>query len=76
MFGASPPILAIHGNLLLLLIDSPGFKIVKSLSIALFGVPCFSIDVGLGSVTSSYLNFFKDPIGTITNAPLASDPGK
>ena len=62
VIGAPIPILDISGNLILLFIESPGFKIVKLLRINIFGVPSFSVDTGLGSVTSSYLNCFKDRI--------------
>ena len=37
----------------------PGFKTVKSLNLTHVGVPSFSFGVGLGSVTSSSLVFFK-----------------
>ena len=60
VFGLPIPILAIYGNITLLFIESTGFNIVKSLNKTLFGSPSFFVDAGLGSVTSSSLNFFKN----------------
>ena len=58
--GGPIPILDISGNIILWFIDSPGFNIFKSPNITLFWVPYLSVGAVLGSVTSSYLNFFKD----------------
>ena len=60
VLGAPPPILDISGNIFLWFIDSPGFKIVKSLSITLVGFTYFYIGAGLGYVTSSSLKCWKD----------------
>ena len=60
VIGAPIPILAISGNLILWFLDSPGLKIVKFLKINIIVVPSFSVDTGLGSVTYSSLNCYKD----------------
>ena len=60
VLGAPIPILAISGNIVLLFLDYPRFKIFKYLNINIVGVPSFSVDTGLGSVTSYSLRYFKD----------------
>ena len=60
MLGAPIPILAISDNIILWFIDSPVFKIVKSLNITLVGVPSFIVGTCMGYVTSSSLKCYKD----------------
>ena len=57
---APPTILSISGNLFLWFLDSPLFKNFKSLSITLVRFHYFRVFTGMDSVTSSYLNCFKD----------------
>ena len=70
MIGEPPPILAISGNILLLFIDYPGFKIVKSLNIALVRIPSFSIGAGLGYVKSSSFNCCKEILFVLYNLEI------
>ena len=58
--GAPIPILAISGDIMFWFVDSPLFNIFKSLNITLVGYPSFSVGTGMGSVTSSSLDCFKD----------------
>ena len=60
VLGSTPPILAISGNLFLLFLDTPGFKIVKSINITIDGVPYFSVGECLGSVKYYSLDCCKD----------------
>ena len=70
MIGEPPPILAISGNILLLFIDYPGFKIIKSLNIALVRIPSFSIGAGLGYVKSSSFNCCKEILFVLYNLEI------
>ena len=60
VLGTPQPSLAIYGDIFLQFPDRPVFKIVKYLNITIFGVSYFSVGEGLGSLTSSYLDGWKD----------------
>ena len=62
ILGATPPIMAIYGNIFIWFIDTSGFIIVKYLNITLVWVPSFSVGPGLGYFTSSSLNCCKNRI--------------
>ena len=54
VLGTPPPILDISGNIFLWFLDTPVFKIVKSLNITLLGVNLFSVGAGMGSVQTTW----------------------
>ena len=60
VLGAPPPILAIHGNILLWFIDTPWFNIVKYLNISIFIIISFSFGACIGSVNSYSLDWCKE----------------
>ena len=56
----SPPILAIYSNIVIWFLDAPGLKIRNFLNLNLVRVTSFSVIAGVGSVSSSSLEFYKD----------------
>ena len=55
VLGSPSPILAVSGNIFLWFLDTPGFKIVKSLNMSLAGLHSFSVGADISSVISSSL---------------------
>ena len=70
VLGAPIPILSISGNLILLFIESPGFKIVNSLNITLSGLPYFSGGVCLVSLKFSSLDCCKYRTSILSNLDI------
>ena len=70
MLGVPPPILAISINIVPWFLDAPGFNVVNSLSINIFGIPHFSVIAGLGSVSSTSLYFFNYRIVSFYNLDI------
>ena len=51
------PIIFISSNLVFKFIDSPGFKVGKSLKITLVGLTFYKVSAVMGSVSSSSLDY-------------------